>query len=115
MVCPTIGDFTLIVLLCEDVLSYLILNDLQQSNNFMTKFGQNSPFSSEIRHIIQVYCYPYFSTPMCRADIADHIDMHMTYVNHKFMPQIIDTLLMHSPECIIGRMAQLPYRVVHEI
>ena len=70
---------------------------------------------SDIRHIIQVYCYPYFSTPMCRADIADHIDMHMTYVNHKFMPQIIDTLLMHSPECIIGRMAQLPYRVVHEI
>ena len=65
---------------------------------------------SDIRHIIQVYCYPYFSTPMCRADIADHIDMHMTYVNHKFMPQIIDTLLMHSPECIIGRMAQLPYR-----
>ena len=34
-----------IVLLCEDVLSYLILNDLQQGNNFMTKFGQNSPFS----------------------------------------------------------------------
>ena len=72
-------------------------------------------YTSDIRHIIQVYCYPYFSTPMCRADIADHIDMHMTYVNHKFMPQIIDTLLMHSPECIIGRMAQLPYRVVHEI
>ena len=52
---------------------------------------------------------------MCRADIADHIDMQMTYINPKILPQIMHVLLMHSLECPIEGMAQLPYTVVQEI
>ena len=52
---------------------------------------------------------------MCRTEIADHMDMHMTYINPKILPQIIDVLLMHSPECSIEGMAQLPYTVVQDI
>ena len=72
-------------------------------------------YRSDIRVIIQVHCCPYFTTPMCRTEIADHMDMHMTYINPKILPQIIDVLLMHSPECTIEGMAQLPYTVIQDI
>ena len=52
---------------------------------------------------------------MCRTEIADHMDMHMTYINPTILPQIIDVLLMHSPECTIEGMAQLSYTVVQDI
>ena len=63
-----------IVLLCEDVLSYLILNDLQQSNNFMTKFGQNSPFSdTNCVWSLTAYSQGENVTSWCRWNLISHV------------------------------------------